>query len=135
MGMEICGDDQHASDSISSSSSSSAEATEVMKRTLKRCEIHYLYRMKQVHYLVLPGSSSPSFPVVSHSRSHRLQVWPPQIDVAEFDRLPRLLVAAFTALKADMKRQRHNRQSNEDTQFHLIRLHDFEQQAHVRDGK
>ncbi|KAL2475992.1 Sucrase/ferredoxin-like family protein [Abeliophyllum distichum] len=33
------------------------------------------------------------------------QVWPPRIEAAEFDRLPRLLAAALTARKADMKRQ------------------------------
>ncbi|CAA3030802.1 probable amino acid permease 7 isoform X1 [Olea europaea subsp. europaea] len=38
MGMEICGDDQNPSVSISSSSSSSASTTEVMKRPLKRGE-------------------------------------------------------------------------------------------------
>ncbi|XP_051124706.1 uncharacterized protein LOC127247058 [Andrographis paniculata] len=33
------------------------------------------------------------------------QVWPPRIEAAEFDRLPRLLAAALTARKADMKRE------------------------------
>ncbi|XP_022848360.1 uncharacterized protein LOC111370739 [Olea europaea var. sylvestris] len=33
------------------------------------------------------------------------QVWPPRIEAAEFDRLPRLLAATLTARKADMKRQ------------------------------
>ncbi|CAK9148881.1 unnamed protein product [Ilex paraguariensis] len=33
------------------------------------------------------------------------QVWPPRIEAAEFDRLPRLLSAALTARKGDMKRQ------------------------------
>ncbi|XP_071905483.1 uncharacterized protein [Coffea arabica] len=33
------------------------------------------------------------------------QVWPPRIEAAEFDRLPRLLSAALCARKADMKRQ------------------------------
>lgn len=33
------------------------------------------------------------------------RVWPPHIEAAEFDRLPRLLSAALCARKADMKRQ------------------------------
>ncbi|XP_024960365.1 uncharacterized protein LOC112500974 [Cynara cardunculus var. scolymus] len=33
------------------------------------------------------------------------QVWPPRIEAAEFDRLPRLLSAALTSRKGDMKRQ------------------------------
>ncbi|KAL3508351.1 hypothetical protein ACH5RR_027752 [Cinchona calisaya] len=33
------------------------------------------------------------------------QVWPPRIEAAEFDRLPRLLSAALSARKLDMKRQ------------------------------
>ncbi|KAK9077615.1 hypothetical protein SSX86_005955 [Deinandra increscens subsp. villosa] len=33
------------------------------------------------------------------------QVWPPRIEAAEFDRLPRLLSAALSSRKADMKRQ------------------------------
>lgn len=33
------------------------------------------------------------------------QVWPPHVEATEFDRLPRLLAAALTARKADMKRQ------------------------------
>ncbi|KAI3456797.1 hypothetical protein Pfo_013460 [Paulownia fortunei] len=33
------------------------------------------------------------------------QVWPPRIEAAEFDRLPRLLAAALAARKSDMKRQ------------------------------
>ncbi|KAL0399103.1 UNVERIFIED_CONTAM: Altered inheritance of mitochondria protein 32 [Sesamum radiatum] len=33
------------------------------------------------------------------------QVWPPRIEAAEFDRLPRLLAAALAARKPDMKRQ------------------------------
>lgn len=33
------------------------------------------------------------------------QVWPPRIEAAEFDRLPRLLSAALAARKGDMKRQ------------------------------
>lgn len=32
------------------------------------------------------------------------QVWPPRIEAAEFDRLPRLLSAAVTAKKGDMKK-------------------------------
>lgn len=32
------------------------------------------------------------------------RVWPPRIDAAEFDRLPRLLSAALCARKSDMKR-------------------------------
>ncbi|KAI3703774.1 hypothetical protein L1987_73969 [Smallanthus sonchifolius] len=33
------------------------------------------------------------------------QVWPPRIEAAEFDRLPRLLSAALTSRKSDLKRQ------------------------------
>lgn len=33
------------------------------------------------------------------------QVWPPRIEAAEFDRLPRLLAAALAARKTEMKRQ------------------------------
>uniref|UniRef100_M1C0W6 Sucrase n=1 Tax=Solanum tuberosum TaxID=4113 RepID=M1C0W6_SOLTU len=33
------------------------------------------------------------------------QVWPPRIEAAEFDRLPRLLAAALTARKNDVKKQ------------------------------
>ncbi|KAK6149422.1 hypothetical protein DH2020_016947 [Rehmannia glutinosa] len=33
------------------------------------------------------------------------QVWPPRIEAAEFDRLPRLLAAALAARKSDMKRE------------------------------
>lgn len=33
------------------------------------------------------------------------QVWPPRIEAAEFDRLPRLLAAALVAKKPDMKRE------------------------------
>ncbi|XP_071730276.1 altered inheritance of mitochondria protein 32 [Rutidosis leptorrhynchoides] len=33
------------------------------------------------------------------------QVWPPRIEAAEFDRLPRLLSAALASRKSDMKRQ------------------------------
>lgn len=33
------------------------------------------------------------------------QVWPPRIEAAEFDRLPRLLSAALAARKGDMKKQ------------------------------
>ncbi|KAG8386009.1 hypothetical protein BUALT_Bualt03G0104500 [Buddleja alternifolia] len=33
------------------------------------------------------------------------QVWPPRIEAAEFDRLPRLLAAALAARKPDMKRE------------------------------
>lgn len=33
------------------------------------------------------------------------KVWPPRIEAAEFDRLPRLLSAALAARKCDMKRQ------------------------------
>lgn len=33
------------------------------------------------------------------------QVWPPHIEAAEFDRLPRLLSLALSTRKADMKRQ------------------------------
>lgn len=33
------------------------------------------------------------------------QVWPPRIEAAEFDRLPRLLSAALAARKGDMKRE------------------------------
>lgn len=33
------------------------------------------------------------------------QVWPPRIEAAEFDRLPRLLAATLTARKNDVKKQ------------------------------
>ncbi|CAA0815397.1 Sucrase/ferredoxin-like family protein [Striga hermonthica] len=33
------------------------------------------------------------------------QVWPPRIEAAEFDRLPRILAAALAARKSDMKRE------------------------------
>lgn len=33
------------------------------------------------------------------------QVWPPRIEAAEFDRLPRLLSAALASRKGDMKQQ------------------------------
>ncbi|KAM6552571.1 hypothetical protein CsatB_013333 [Cannabis sativa] len=35
------------------------------------------------------------------------QVWPPRIEAAEFDRLPRLLSAAVLARKSDMKKEVH----------------------------
>ena len=33
------------------------------------------------------------------------QVWPPRIEAAEFDRLPRLLSAAVMSRKGDMKKE------------------------------
>lgn len=33
------------------------------------------------------------------------QVWPPRIEAAEFDRLPRLLSAAVSARKSDMRKE------------------------------
>ncbi|KAF6156565.1 hypothetical protein GIB67_000030 [Kingdonia uniflora] len=35
------------------------------------------------------------------------QVWPPHVEAAKFDRLPRLLSAALLARKAQMKKQTH----------------------------